>query len=156
MIELDIPGMGHIEIKHIVSDVNGTLAIDGQLMMGVPRLVANLQKHLEIHLLTADTHGKQRFIDQQLGLNAVRITPGNEALQKAEYVKKLGAHNVAAIGQGANDAMMVEVAAIGICVLSFEGVAIKTMNAAKLITPDIISALELFEYPLRLVASLRQ
>jgi len=156
MIELNIPGMGHIEIKHIVSDVNGTLALDGQLILGVPRLFAKLQEHLEIHLLTADTHGKQKFIDQQLGLHAVRIKPGNEALQKAEYVRRLGANNVAAIGQGANDAMMIEVAVIGICVLSREGVAMKTVSAAGLIVPDIISALELFEYPLRLVASLRE
>jgi len=40
-------------------------------------------------------------------------------------------------------------------VLSPEGVAIPTLNAADLIVPDILSAFDLFENPLRLIATLR-
>ena len=36
MIELNIPGRGLIQLKHLVSDVNGTLALDGQLLDGAP------------------------------------------------------------------------------------------------------------------------
>ena len=83
MIKFTIPGQGNYEIEHLVMDVNGTLAIDGQLMEGVPGKIKTLRTQLTIHLLTADTHGKQAAIDQQLGLTAVRIMPGEEPLQKA-------------------------------------------------------------------------
>ena len=156
MIELNIPGVGMIELEHIVSDVNGTLAVDGQLHEGLPRIIHNLSDRLEIHLLTADTHGRQDIIDQRLNLRAVRIQPGQEGQQKAEYIHKLGAERVAAIGQGANDAAMLKTAAIGICLLSAEGTAVETLLAADLVVPDIFSALELFDKPLRLVASLRK
>jgi len=156
MIKFNIPGSGDYELEHLVMDVNGTLAVDGQLMDGVAAKVASLRNHLTIHLLTADTHGKQVIIDQQLDLTAVRIAPGGESTQKAEYVRKLGSEKVAAIGQGANDVKMLEAAKLGICVMSIEGVAKDALLAADLIAPDTLSALELLEKPLRIVASLRK
>ena len=112
MIELNIPGRGTLQLEHLVFDVNGSLALDGQLLEGVPRLLRNLRDRLTIHLVTADTHGRQALIDQQLGLQAVRLAPGGEAGQKAEYVRRLGADRVVAIGQGANDAAMLKEAAL--------------------------------------------
>ncbi len=38
MIELQIPGPGTIKLDHAVLDVNGTLAVDGQLMFTADRL----------------------------------------------------------------------------------------------------------------------
>jgi P-type E1-E2 ATPase len=155
MIELEIPGRGRLQLQHLVSDVNGTLAVDGQLLEGVSRCIRALKDRLTIHLLTADTHGHQAEIGFQLGLQAVRIGPGDESAQKADYVRRLGPESVVAIGQGANDAGMLQAAAIGICVLSAEGTAITTLTSADLVLPDITAALELFEKPIRLVASLR-
>ena len=156
MLELTIPGRGELRIGHLVTDVNGTLALDGVLPDGLAKRIGLLRDRLQIHLLTADTHGRQSVIDGQLNLTAVRITGGNEAQQKADYVKNLGANFVVAIGQGANDALMLKEAALGICVLSKEGVATETLLAAELLVPDIFSALDLFEKPLRLIASLRK
>jgi len=156
MIQFNVPGVGEYELEHLVMDVNGTLAVDGQLMGGVAAKISALRKSLTIHLLTADTHGKQAVIDQQLDLTAVRIASGGESTQKAEYVRKLGSEKVAAIGQGANDSEMLAAARLGICVMSIEGVAKETLLAADLIAPDTLSALELFERPLRIVASLRR
>jgi P-type E1-E2 ATPase len=156
MIELTIPGRGVLELEHLVTDVNGTLALDGQLMEGVARRITALRDRLTVHLLTADTHGRQAVIDQQLGLTAVRIPPGDEALRKAEFVRGLGPEKVVAIGQGANDAGMLELAGLGICVMSIEGVAKETLLAADLVLPDIQAALDLLEKPLRIVASLRK
>ncbi len=156
MIELTIPGRGNLALEHLVMDVNGTLAVDGILLEGVARRIGALRNRLAIHLLTANTHGKQAAIDQLLNLQAVCLQPGNEARQKAAYVQQLGAEHVAAIGQGANDAQMLGKAALGICVMSVEGLAIETLHAANLLMPDIISALDLFDRPLRLIASLRK
>jgi P-type E1-E2 ATPase len=156
VIELNIPGRGLISLEFLVSDVNGTLAVDGQLMDGLARSLNALRDRLEIHLLTADTHGRQAIIDSQLNLQAMRIQPGDESQQKADFVHHLGAEKVVAIGQGANDAGMLKAAAIGICVLSPEGTSIEALLAADLLARDIYSALELLEKPLRMVATLRK
>ena len=156
MIELDIPGKGKFQLEHLVCDVNGTLAVDGILPEGLPRALDTLRNRLSIHLLTADTHGKQVEIDRQLNLQAVRVRRGHEAEQKAEFVRQLGAEHVIAIGQGANDAAMLDAAAIGIGILSQEGIAKISLLAADIIVPDIFAALELLENPLRIVATLRK
>jgi P-type E1-E2 ATPase len=156
MIELDIPGQPPLKLEHLVSDVNGTLAVDGSLIAGVERAINALRDRIKIHLITADTHGRQAAIDRQLGLKAQRLQPGDEAGQKAAFVRELGDSNVIAIGQGANDARMLREAAIGICVLSPEGTATQTLLASDLFVPDILTAFELLEKPTRLIASLRQ
>jgi soluble P-type ATPase len=164
MIELDIPGRGTLQLQHLVMDVNGTLAVDGNLPDGLAKRLLALRDRLELHLITADTHGRQFEIDRQLSLQAVRIGPTggtgpavlNESAQKAEYVRTLGADTVAAIGQGANDAGMLEKAALGICLLSPEGTAVETLLVADLVMADIFTALDLFDRPLRIVASLRK
>jgi len=126
------------------------------LIEGVAQKIEALKDMLTIHMLTSDTHGKQTTIDGQLGLTAVRIKPGNEAQQKAEYVRQLDAESVVTLGQGANDAGMLKEAALGICVFSLEGTASETLFAADLVAPDINTALDLLDKPLRIVASLRK
>jgi P-type E1-E2 ATPase len=156
MIELTIPGRGTLQLQHLVCDVNGTLAVDGQLLEGMARTLTDLRDRLTLHLLTADTHKRQYIIDQQLNIQAVRIQPGMESAQKAEYIRQLGADNVVAIGQGANDVEMLKTAALGVCVLSTEGTAVEALLAADLVVPDIFTALDLLDKPLRIVASLRK
>lgn len=156
MIELNIPGRGVIQLQHLVCDVNGTLAVDGQLLDGVKQRLSTLRDRLTLHLLTADTHGKQDTIDRQLGITAVRMQPGNEAEQKESYIKKLDAKTCVAIGQGANDVGMLRSAALGICILSLEGTAVKTLTQANLVAVNIFEALDLLENPLRIVATLRE
>ncbi len=156
MIEINIPGRGLIQLRYLVSDVNGTLALDGQLLNGVPKNLLALSDRLQLHLLTADTHGRQAQIDEQLGLQAMRIPQGGEAEAKAAYVHELGAESVVALGQGANDAGMLRAAAIGIAVASVEGLAIESLTSADVVVPNINAAFELLEHPKRLVATLRR
>ena len=156
MIKFEIPGRSDHVINHVVFDVNGTLAVDGIMLPGVTNLLKVLNDKVRIHLLTADTHGKQNEIDQQLGLTAVRVKQGNEAQQKAEYLIDLGRDQSVAIGQGANDSLMLKEAAIGICLLSQEGTSLDTILAADIIVPDVLTAINLILNPTRLVASLRK
>lgn len=156
MIELNIPGKEKIQLAHLVCDVNGTLAVNGILVEGVEILLKKLSHKIEIHLITANTHGQQEVIDQQLGLKAVILSRGDEAVQKAKYVEQLGQQQVIAIGQGANDALMLKMAKIGIGVISQEGLAVEALLSADIIMPDIISALNLLEHPSFMVATLRK
>lgn len=156
MIELTIPGRGPLQLEHLVTDVNGTLALDGILIDGIAKRIAALRDRLEFHMLTADTHGRQVVIDDLLNLKATRIQPGNEATAKAKFIRELGSEKVVAIGQGANDAEMLKTAALGMCVMSKEGLAVETLISADLLVPDIFAALDLLDKPLRIIASLRK
>lgn len=137
-------------------DVNGTIVVDGRLVEGVARRLAELRRLVEVHMLTADTRGRQQAIDAQLRMKATRITPNNEADQKASFVRELGHETVCAIGNGANDAQMLREAALAIAVLGEEGLAVKTLNAAHVVVPHVNAALDLLLNPLRLVATLRR
>jgi P-type E1-E2 ATPase len=156
MIEMTIPGRTNIQIENLVCDVNGTLAVDGELIAGVAEKFEQLGWQLKIHLVTADTHGKQKTIDAQLKCRAIRINPGDEARQKQEIIKELGGKTCAAIGQGANDVLMLKEAALGICVLSDEGTCTATLTAGDIVARDILSALDLLAKPQRIQATLRQ
>ena len=156
MIELNIPGRGIFRLNHLVLDVNGTLAKDGRLMDKVAKPLAAVRDRLAVHLLTADTYGKQEEIDQMLGLRATRLQRGGEAEHKAVFVRGLGAEHVVAIGQGANDAEMLKAAAIGIAVMSDEGLAVEALLSADILVANIFEAFNLLEYPTRLVATLRR
>lgn len=156
MIELEIPGRGVLRLQHLVSDVNGTLAADGRLVDGVAKSLLGLGDRLQIHLLTADAHGRQEALDRQLGLTAVRIPAGGEAQAKGAYVRELGAEQVVALGQGANDVDMLHEAALGICILGPEGTAVEALMAADVVAPSVMDALDLLYHPLRLAATLRR
>jgi P-type E1-E2 ATPase len=156
MIEINVPGWKALELEHLICDVNGTLAIDGKLLEGLVKEITELRKKISVHLITADTHGQQNIISQQLNLPAELLTPGKESYQKAEFTRQMGAEHVVAIGQGANDAEMLKTAALGICVLSKEGCSANALLNSDIITPDIYTALDLLNHPLRIVATLRQ
>ena len=156
MIEIEIPGLKIFHFEHLVLDVNGTIAKDGRLLKGVKELLTELSPRLSIHLITADTHGNQEMIDRMLSLTAVRIPVQNQAMAKLSFIQKLGADMVAAAGNGANDAAMLEKSALGICILGPEGSAVETLMKADVVAPDIRAGLELLIHPKRLIATLRR
>jgi len=156
MIELDIPGSGNIIIEHLVSDVNGTLAIDGVLNKEVIKSFVYLRDWLKLHLVTANMYGEQELIDKELDIRSHCIPSGNEKAAKAAYVRSLGREKVVAIGQGNNDSLMLKEARIGICILSQEGLAVETLLSSDIIANNILDALALLENPSRLIATLRK
>ncbi|HLI28261.1 MAG TPA: HAD family hydrolase [Chloroflexota bacterium] len=157
MLGLVIPGVGEWRLTHLLLDVNGTLARDGALLDGVAERVARLRAQLAVELLSADTHGTLDALAQQLGVPGHRLPPGApEAASKRARVEALGAAQVAAIGNGANDVEMLRAAAVGIAVLGPEGLASAALVAADVVVPCIQDALDLLLYPRRLVATLRR
>ena len=154
-VKITIGGRGAIALCHLVLDVNGTLARDGVLEPGVPERIARLRELVEVHLLTADTHGRQAAIDADLGLSARRIAPGDEPAQKERYVRGLTGQ-VVAVGNGANDAAMLRAAKIGVCVLGAEGLCVEALLAAQIVVQRGVDALDLLLLPDRLRATLRR
>ena len=155
MIRLRIPGRDVLELDNLVLDLNGTIALDGELLEGVPERLVAVSEKLHIHLVTADTQGRAEPIAEELGVTLVRVAPGDEAAQKRALVKHIGADRVVAIGNGANDAGMLREAALGIAVLGAEGLAVEALQAADVVA-TIHDALDLLLHTRRLVATLRR
>ncbi len=156
MLRIDIPSHNALELQHLALDMNGTLALDGQLLPGVIERIARLRETLNISLISADTHGGLAENAARLGARAIRLEAGREAAQKAAWVASLGANRVVAVGNGANDVEMLHAAALGIAVLGEEGLAIECLRAADVVAPSITAALDLLIHPRRLVATLRR
>jgi P-type E1-E2 ATPase len=156
MLEVEIPGRGVLRLAHLVLDVNGTIALDGVLLPGVAERLRALGDRLAVHLLTADTHGRQDELDRALGVRATRLTTDRSQVeQKAERVRQLGAAEVVAVGNGANDAQMLREAALGIAVVGGEGAAVAAVREADVVVADVLAALDLLLNPRRLAATLR-
>ena len=154
-LQLDIPGWRRLELKHLVLDLNGTLAVDGNPLGGVKSSLNRLSKTLECHLVTADTFGTagDLFGPQ---IKIALIQPGSEDKQKLKLVQSLGADQVVALGNGANDLLMLQAAALGICILGPEGTFPPTLAAADVAVPGSLAALGLLEHPDRIKATLRR
>lgn len=155
MIEIAIPGHETLRLEHLVLDFNGTLACDGMLLTGVSEALRILAKELSVHVVTADIFGHAREALGDLHCQLAILPPGNQAAAKMEYVHKLGAAACACVGNGRNDRLMLASAALGIAVVQREGAAVETVMSAKVVCPDIVSALELLLNPKRLIATLR-
>lgn len=152
MIQLDIPGCGVIELHHAVFDLNGTLATDGALISGVPDRLQQLSELLELHILTAGTHGNITELEHTLGRSFQRIAYGDE---KLHYVKQLDPKTVIAFGNGTNDTGMLRVAAIGVAILGTEGLSMGALHAADVLINSPLDAIDLILHPKRLLATLR-
>lgn len=155
MITLDIPGYKTLELEHLVLDFNGTLACDGNLLPEVAERLNTLASMLTVHVITADTFGK---VEAQLDGVRCRISilrGGGQDKEKLSYIKLLGPEHTVCIGNGRNDRLMLEAAALGIIVLLQEGAAAQSLMAADVVCKEILSALDLLTHPLRLTATLR-
>jgi soluble P-type ATPase len=136
-------------------DYNGTLAEDGYLLDGVRPRLGTLAKQLHLHIVTADTFGLARSQLADIACE-LAILPGQEqAGAKLAFIQELGVDQVAVIGNGRNDRLMLQAAALGIAVLQGEGTAAEACQAADLVVPGILAALDLFIHQKRLIATLR-
>ncbi|HTT39699.1 MAG TPA: hypothetical protein VMH32_18785 [Burkholderiales bacterium] len=155
MIEIQIPGFGHLELEQLVCDYNGTLALDGALIEGVAPRIVELSRCLNVHVLTADTYGTAEHWLASLPCGLTVIGARDQDQEKAAFAARLGRTRVAAIGNGRNDRALLAGSALAIAVLGNEGTAVEAIGGAHVIAPSILVALDLLLNPRRLVASLR-
>jgi soluble P-type ATPase len=155
MIALAIPGFGALELRHLVLDYNGTLAVDGKLLPGVRDALAALAEELEVHVITADTFGLAGVELAGLPVNLTIIPEVGQAEAKLAHIEHLGTAQVFAIGNGRNDRSMLAAAAVGVAVVQAEGGAAETVASADVVATSIVDALDLLRHPKRLIATLR-
>lgn len=155
MISIDIPGFKKLELIHLVSDYNGTLALDGQLLPGVADILTALAPLIKIHVITADTFG---LAHSQLANLPVKLTIApveSQAQTKLQFVTELGVETVVAVGNGRNDRKMLKAAAVGIALIQREGGSAQSIVSADVVCTNVIDALDLLLNPKRLIATLR-
>lgn len=155
MLEIAIPGGESLRLDHLVADFNGTLARDGILLPGVADAFWNLAERLDLHVVTADTHGGARAALAGLPCQLAILPEGGQDAAKLAYLDRLGAARCVALGNGRNDRLMLAAARLGIAVIEAEGVAVETLLAARIAAPGIAAALGLLLNPARLTATLR-
>jgi P-type E1-E2 ATPase len=152
-VRVEIPGREPLELEHLVLDVNGTLTDRGALIEGVSERLRDVGEGLRSHLLSADTFGTLADVAMSLGAEARRIESGEDKLL---VVRQLGPERCVAIGNGANDAAMLEAAALGIAVVGPEGAAAAAVQVADVVCGSIVHALELLLDERALRATLRR
>lgn len=155
MIEVAIPGYKELKLKYLVLDFNGTLSCDGKLLEGVKERLEALSEDLEIHVLTADTFGRAQAQLEGIPCELFVLPLKGQDRGKLEYIERFGSKLTVCVGNGRNDRLMIEGAALGIAVVLDEGAAVETLMAADVVCSSIFSALDLLSNPLRLVATLR-
>jgi soluble P-type ATPase len=154
-MEIVVPGFADLHLDHMVLDYNGTLALDGYLLEGVADRLKAIAGQLQVHIVTADTFGRVQAAMADLPCRVSILPPGAQDVSKLNYIQQLNPERVVCIGNGRNDWLMLQAAALGIAVLQTEGVAAQTIAAADVVVPTILAAFDMLLQPLRLVATLR-
>jgi P-type E1-E2 ATPase len=155
MINVSIPGFGDLELRHVVFDYNGTLALDGKISEQVRHDIIEMNQNLNLHVVTADTYGRAKSELRDLPVQVHLLEPGKEAEQKLQYVRSLQSKSVVAVGNGNNDRQMLKEARLGIMLLGAEGGATAALRSADMIVENIGEVFGLLQNPLRLKATLR-
>jgi soluble P-type ATPase len=149
---VDIPGGRRLELEHLVLDVNGTLSDRGVLLGGIRDRADRLRDLLELHLVSGDTFGTLDALAAELGLPASRIATGED---KLELLERLGRERCAVVGNGTNDALVLEAAALGIAVVGPEGASGVAVRSADVLCRSVLEALDLLLDTRALGATLR-
>lgn len=154
-IEVAIPGWRLLHLKHVLFDLNGTLACDGRIASTTRERLQTLGKQVTLHVMSADTYGTLEREVAGLPVQLHRVESGLGAAQKLALLRQLGVTVTAAVGNGHNDVEMLREAVLSIVVLGPEGAAVQALLAAHIVfhTPD--DALDALLNPRRLVAALR-
>jgi soluble P-type ATPase len=155
MLELSIPGRPPMRVAHLVLDYNGTLAMDGRLTPGLAQRLTDLATRVDVYVITADTFGLAAVELGGLPVTLHVIGAGDQAGAKRALVERLGAEQVVAMGNGANDRLMLEAAVLGICVLGPEGAATRSLVASDIVVRSPADGLDVLLHPGRLAATLR-
>ena len=154
-MKLSIQNFGEIDIKYLVFDYNGTLAIDGKLIKNVAENLIELSKKFEIYIITSDTNGNAVKNLQNLPVKLEILVSKNHIKEKEDFVKNLNASKLIAVGNGNNDSLMLKAARIGVCILQNEGASSKALFNSDIILKDINDFFDMLRNSKRLIATLR-
>ncbi len=154
MISIQRPRQEPLQIEFILIDFEGTLASDRRVHPKAKDKINLLSKRTKIYILTK---GEKEVIAETLKkvkAEIVYLTEGEVSQRKLDLLRQTGAARTIAIGNGVDDAPMIEEAVLGICVIGKEGASAETMKKADVVVLNILDALDFLLKPLRQKATL--
>ncbi len=134
-------GVGEIELTTIILDLNGTIALNGQIVDGVEDRVKKLKElGYEIHLFTGDQRGNAALQAARLGIEVQVATTSDE---KEKLTVKLDTEKTVAIGNARIDIGTFKPCKLRIGTLQSEGIHVGILEHIDVLVPSIIDALDL-------------
>ena len=152
---IEIPGYKTLELKYLLLDYNGTIALDGAIPETVKERLKYLANEFEIYVLTADTHGTAKQMCEGLPVQIMTFPSDAAMYEKLRITKELGAEQCVAMGNGRNDILMCQEAELSIAIVGPEGACSKLISETDVCVTCITDALDLLRMPKRLIATLR-
>ncbi len=171
MIPIERPGLKPLEIEFVLIDFEGTLAVDRRVHPKAKDKINLLSKRTKIYVLVNPpppplnkggeggilAKGEKELIDERLTkvkAEIIYLAEGDSSQGKLDLLYQLGPARCVAIGNGVDDAAMIQEAGIGICVIGKEGSSGDATKNAALVFTDILDALDFLLKPLRQRATL--
>jgi soluble P-type ATPase len=154
MITIHRPGQESLQIEVILIDFEGTLASDRRVHPKTKDKINLLSKRTKIYILTKGEKEVVEEILKKVKAEVIFLKEGESSPQKLEWLKQSGDHRTVAIGNGTDDASILEKAGLGICVVGKEGAAGEALRKADVVFTDILDALDFLLKPLRHKATL--
>jgi len=154
-MHIEIPGYITYNLKYLLLDYNGTIALDGHMDEKVTNLIREISKELEVFILTADTHGTAALECSGLPVTLKTFPSDDAMMSKLDILDTLDRTHCCAIGNGRNDTLMCASAELSICIMGEEGCYSHLIAQTHITVKSIENALELLLKPKRLIATLR-
>ena len=154
MITIHRPGQEPLEIEFVLIDFEGTLASDRRVHPKAKDKINLLSKRTKIYILTK---GEKEVVEETLRRVKAEIVysmEGETSRQKLDLLRQLGPTRTVAIGNGVDDAPMIEEAGFSICVMGKEGTSVEAMMKADVVVSNALDALDFLLKPLRQKATL--
>ena len=152
---VEIPGREKIEIKDIVFDYNGTIAIDGKLIGDVSKNINELSSSFNFYVITADTYGTVKKELENTNCKVITIPALSQDMAKLNFVKELGLNTCLSVGNGRNDKLMLKETILGIAILQDEGLCTETLLNSDILVKSIFDVFAFLKNSNRLIATLR-
>jgi soluble P-type ATPase len=154
MISIQRPGQSNLEIDFILLDFEGTLASDRRVHPKTKDKINLLSKRTKIYILTKGEKEGVEEVLKKVKAEIVYLDEGKSSQQKLDLLRQLGVSRTVAIGNGVDDAPMMEEADFSLCVIGKEGTSSETMDKAEVVFMNILDALDFLLKPLRQKATL--
>ena len=154
MLSIHRPGQVPLEVEFILIDFDGTLASDRRVHPKTKDRINLLAKRTKIYILAKGEREVIRDILRKVKAEIVFSSEGQCSQERLELLTRLGKDRTVAIGNGQEDASMIEEAALAICVIGKEGASGGALRKADVIVTDILDALDFLLKPLRHQATL--
>ncbi len=152
-MKITIPGFGDLELTTLILDLNGTIAVHGEIIQGVKERIKLIKdKGLRVVLLSGDTRGNGLKMAQDLDIELLVVKTKKAKMQAA---KKMEPKKCVTIGNGRMDVSLFKVARLSVAVMQAEGVSTECIREADILIPSVVNALDLLINETGLVSTLR-